>query len=142
MPAPGRFVEATHVHSSGLGAPLLPVTSQSGVRLPGRDRLHIVRRVFSELRERGRLELLLGGSVSNERGPRPQPHPQGGEVLDRVVRDAEMDQGASLRSISSSVDSHTARSNSGGGVGGSTNRLGWILTPVASPAYSVPSRST
>src|SRR5437763_21529 len=48
----------------------------------------------------------------------------------------------SRRSSSSSVDSQTSRSNSGGGVGGSTNRLGWILTPAASPAYSVPSPST
>ena len=38
------------------------------------------------------------------------------------------------RSISSIVRNQPSTSTSGGGVGGSTSRLGWIRTPAASPA--------
>src|SRR4051794_23984054 len=91
-----RAPRARRPGSRGL-APLVPVASEARIGLPERHRLLVRRRVLAQLRARCALELLLAGAVSHERRPRPEPPPQLGQMLVRILRHAEVDQCEALR---------------------------------------------
>ena len=119
-------------------APGVPVALQSRVRLPERHRAVV--RVSLALREvglAGRDELLFARTLLDPARPGVEPGAQLGEMPADVVGDAEVGQGELLgrlpfdlleRAVPAlDVDVRRRRR-------GSTDRLGWIRTPAASPA--------
>ena len=117
----------------------VPVALQARVGLPERHRaVVLVGLLRRQVGLGGGDELLLGGSLPR-RGPPRCRAARAARARCRLTSFASpkwisASCSGARRSISSSVRYQPSMSTSGGGVGGSTVRLGWIRTPAASPA--------